>query len=99
MNIQSRAYRDDADLVRMRQLVMVGQQANIPASYMHPGCLDWATQCPPADRAMPLNLRLWESLDHDKSLPDLVAWAIFAHNEGSFDLFVHPRMGRHFMKP
>jgi len=92
MNIQSRAYRDDADLVRMRQLVMIGQQANIPASYMHPGCLDWATQGPPADHAMPLNLRLWESLDHDESLPDLVAWAIFAHNEGSFDLFVHPTL-------
>lgn len=31
----------------MRQLVMVGAQANIPASYMHPGCLDWDIYYPP----------------------------------------------------
>lgn len=76
----------------MRQLVMTGHQAKIPASYMHPGYLDWATHSPPADRAMPLNLRLWEASDHAESPPDLVAWAIFAHNEGSFDLFIHPAL-------
>ncbi len=74
----------------MRQLVMVGRQANISASYMHPGNLDWATHAPPADKAMHLNLRLWERVDVDQ--PTLEAWAIFAHNEGSFDLFVHPAL-------
>ena len=46
MNIRARPYRDHTDLVRMQHLVMVGRQANIPASYMHPGSLVWATQYP-----------------------------------------------------
>jgi hypothetical protein len=40
MKIQERPYRYKADLASMRQLLMVGRQANIPAFYMHPGCLD-----------------------------------------------------------
>ena len=90
MNIQARPYRDLADLASMRYLVMVGRQATIPASYMHPGYLDWATHYPPADQAIHHNLRVWEDADVDP--PTLVAWAIFAHNEGSFDLFVHPTL-------
>ncbi|HKF95476.1 MAG TPA: hypothetical protein VKB96_12955, partial [Gammaproteobacteria bacterium] len=43
MNIQARPYRDATDFLRMRQLVIDGRQANISASYMHPGCLDWDT--------------------------------------------------------
>ncbi len=90
MHVQARPYRDHAHLVRMQHLVMVGRQATIPASYMHPGSLAWATQYPPADQAMQHNLRLWERVDIDP--PTLAAWAIFAHNEGSFDLFVHPSL-------
>jgi ribosomal protein S18 acetylase RimI-like enzyme len=90
MQIQARLYRDHTDLTRMRHLVMVGCQANIPASYMHPGSLDWATHYPRADPAIHHNLRLWEQVDADP--PTLVAWAIFAHHEGSFDLFVHPTL-------
>ena len=74
----------------MRHLVMVGRHAKVPASYMHPGSLDWATHYPPADQAMPRNLRLWERVD--TAQPTLAAWAVFAHNEGSFDLFVHPTL-------
>ena len=88
MKIQARSYHNHTDLVAMRRLVMNGRQANIPASYMHPGSLDWATHYPPADKAIQQNLRLWERLDDDAST--LLAWAILAHNEGSFDLFVHP---------
>ena len=90
MNIQARPYRDPRDLVRMQHLVMVGRQATIPASYMHPGSLAWATHYPHADQEMHRNLRLWECVDTDP--PTLEAWAIFAHNEGSFDLFVHPSL-------
>jgi mycothiol synthase len=90
MNIRARPYRDHTDLVRMQHLVMVGRQANILASYMHPGSLAWATHHPPADQAMQRNLRLWERVDIDP--PTLEAWAIFAHNEGTFDLFVHPSL-------
>ena len=88
MKIQARPYHNHADLLRMQHLVMVGCQANIPASYLHPGSLTWATYYPPADQAMPHNLHLWERVDVDP--PTLAAWAILAHNEGSFDLFVHP---------
>ena len=90
MKIQARPYRDHTDLVRMQHLVMVGRQANIPASYMHPGSLAWATHYPPADQQMHHNLRVWEYVDRDP--PTLAAWAIHAHNEGSFDLFVHPSL-------
>src|SRR4051794_22881477 len=90
MNIQARPYRDHTDLVRMQQLVMVGSQANIPASYLHPGSLAWAIYYPPADQARHHNLRLWERID--RAPPTLEAWAIHAHNEGSFDLFVHPSL-------
>jgi mycothiol synthase len=88
--LQARPYRDLTDLALMRHLVMVGRQANISASYLHPGSLDWATHYPPNDQAMHRNLRLWERVDADQ--PTLLAWAILAHNEGSFDLFVHPTL-------
>jgi mycothiol synthase len=90
MKIQARPYRDNMDLADMRQLLMAGRQANIPASYMHPGCLDWATHYPPDEQANRRNLRLWERVDENQ--PALQAWAIFLHREGSFDLFVHPAL-------
>jgi GNAT superfamily N-acetyltransferase len=88
MHIQARPYRDPEDFEPMRQLVMVGRRAGIPASYMHPGCLDWATHNPPDEAANRRNLRLWERVDGYQ--PALAAWAIFLQNEGSFDLFMHP---------
>jgi GNAT superfamily N-acetyltransferase len=74
----------------MRQLLVDGSQAKIPASYMHPGCLDWATHCPPDEQARRRNIRLWERIPEDP--PALAAWAIFLPNEETFDLFVHPRL-------
>ncbi len=72
----------------MRQLLMDGSQANISASYMHPGCLDLPTHMPPDEMVMRRNLRLWEPVDGDQ--PALAAWAIYLPWYGSFDLFVHP---------
>ena len=60
MKLQARPYRDPADLIPMRQLVMTGRQTKIPASYMHPGCLDWDTYYPTDEEANRRNLRLWE---------------------------------------
>jgi hypothetical protein len=37
MNLHARPYRDTTDLAHMRHLLMAGHQANISASYMHPG--------------------------------------------------------------
>ncbi len=90
MQIQARAYRDETDLERMRALVIDGTHAKIPASYMHPGCLDWATHYPPDEQANQRNLYLWERVDGYH--PALQAWAIFLQNEGSFDLFVQPAL-------
>jgi mycothiol synthase len=90
MILRARPYRSVDDLERMRRLVMVGTKAGISASYLHPGSLDWATHYPPADQAPQDNLRLWEQVDAEQ--PRLTAWAIFAHNEESFDLFVHPTL-------
>jgi GNAT superfamily N-acetyltransferase len=74
----------------MRQLLMAGTQANISASYMHPGCLDWDTHYPPDDQENQRNLRLWESMGEDR--PTLEAWAICSRHEGTFDLFVGPAL-------
>jgi GNAT superfamily N-acetyltransferase len=74
----------------MRQLLMAGSQANIPASYMHPGCLDWHTHYPPDEQENRRDIRLWEHMAEDR--PALAAWAIFSRHEGSFDLFVHPAL-------
>ncbi len=90
MNLQARPYRDASDFVPMRQLLMEGTQANISASYMHPGCLDWAMHRPPDEQANRRDLWLWEDMSGDK--PVLQAWAIFARHEGSFDLFVSPAL-------
>jgi len=90
MNIQARPYRDNTDLARMRQLVMTGSQANISASYMHPGCLDWDTHYPPDEQENRRNLRLWERIGEDQSA--LAAWAICSRHEGTFDLFVGPAL-------
>ena len=90
MKIQGRPYRNNVDLVNMRQLLMIGKQSNLPISYMHPGCLDWATHYPPDEQENRRNLQLWERFDGDR--PVLEAWAIFLYKEGSFDLFVHPAL-------
>ena len=90
MKIESRSYRDATDLVRMRQLLMVGKQAHIPASYAHPGTLDWATHCPPDEQANRRDIRLWERVGESEGPAALEAWAIFLRHENTFDLFVSP---------
>jgi mycothiol synthase len=90
MKIQSRPYRDKTDMAAMRQLLVVGSQTQIPASYMHPGYLDWDTHYPPDEQGNRRNLRLWERLGEDP--PALEAWAICSRHEGTFDLFVHPAL-------
>jgi GNAT superfamily N-acetyltransferase len=90
MKLQARPYRDATDLTLMRQLLMLGGQARIPASYMHPGCLDWDTQYPPDEGANQRNLWLWERVDRDP--PILEAWAMLSRREGTFDLFVSPAL-------
>lgn len=74
----------------MKQLLMAGSQAKIPASYMHPGCLDWDIHCPPDEQENRRNLHLWERVDADQ--PTLEAWAMYWRNEGTFDLFVSPAL-------
>lgn len=90
MKLQNRPYRDPTDLVAMRHLLMVGRQANIPASYMHPGCLDFDTQYPPDEQENRCNLLLWERVDEEP--PIVEAWAMFWRHEGTFDLFVSPAL-------
>ena len=95
MKLQARPYRDATDLAHMKQLLMAGSQANISASYMHPGLLDYHThypdmRYPPAEQANRRNLRLWENMEEEP--PTLAAWAIFSRLEASFDLFVQPAL-------
>ncbi len=92
MKIQSRPYRDPTDFARMRHLLMIGKQANIPASYMHPGCLDWDTQYPPSEQENQRNLLLWERRGESADEPALEAWAMYWQHEGTFDLFVSPTL-------
>lgn len=87
MTIQARPYRDPTDFAPMRHLLMTGKQANIPASYMHPGCLDFDTHYPPSEQDNQRNLRLWERADKT-----LEAWAMYWRHEGTFDLFVSPTL-------
>ncbi|MFN8445386.1 MAG: GNAT family N-acetyltransferase [Caldilineaceae bacterium] len=88
MNLQARPYQDPADVVPMKQLLIIGSRSQTPASYMHPGILDWAIYYPPDEVANRRNLRLWQ--DQDTTPPTLLAWAIFFTHEDTFDLFVHP---------
>lgn len=74
----------------MQQLVIVGAQAHIPASYMHPGCLDWDTQYPPDEAANRRNILLWERAGAGE--PQLEAWAICSRHEGTFDICVSPAL-------
>ena len=60
----------------MRRLLMAGAQAKIPASYMHPGYLDWDTHCPPDEQENRRNLLLWESVEEirqSRSVGDALA--------------------------
>ena len=92
MKIKSRPYHDPTDFVAMRQLLMLGKRANIAASYMHPGCLDWDTHFPPNEQDNRRNLRLWERSVQDQAKPMLEAWAMYWRHEGTFDLFVSPKL-------
>jgi mycothiol synthase len=91
MNIQARPYRDSTDFVCMRQLLVTGRQANISASYTHPGFLDRDTHYPPNEQENRRNLRLWERAG-GADQPTLEAWGIFWQLEGKFDLFVSPAL-------
>ena len=88
MKLQSRPYRDLGDIAHLRQLVVQGARAHIPASYMHPGCLDWALFYPPDEAANRRDIVLWERVDAGE--PALQAFALFSRHERSFDLFVSP---------
>lgn len=88
MEIQPRSYRNDADLAAMRQLLIDGCRSQLPASYIHPGNLDWLTHNPPNEQQRKRNILLWEEGGQNQA--DLAAWAIFLPNEETFDLFVHP---------
>jgi hypothetical protein len=88
VDIQARPYRDAMDLARMRHLLATGSQANIPASYMHPGYLDFDTHCPPDEPENQRDFRLWEGMDADEYQPTLEAWSMFWRNEAAFDVFV-----------
>jgi mycothiol synthase len=91
MNLHARPYRDASDMARMRQLLMDGKQANIRASYMHPGCLDFDTHCPPSEQENRRNLQLWERAG-EAGPPTLEAWAMYWQHERTFDLFVSPAL-------
>lgn len=86
MNLQARPYHDSTDLEGMRQLLTAGVQSGAPASYMHPGVLDWMLHYPPDAAANRRDIRLWERSGETERA--LAAWAIFARHEGTFDLFV-----------
>jgi GNAT superfamily N-acetyltransferase len=88
MEIYSRPYRDSNDLARMRQLLVVGSQAKIPASYMHPGFFDLETHYPPDDEIRRRNIWLWEHASERHAA--LAAWAFFIPSEEAFDVFMHP---------
>ena len=92
MKMQARPYRDKMDLARMRQLLVTGTRANIPASYIHPGALDWGKHYPPDEQENRRNIRLWERVIESEGQPALEAWAIFLRHEGTFDLFVSPAL-------
>jgi mycothiol synthase len=74
----------------MRQLLVAGAQANVPASYTHPGALDWALHYPPDEQENRRNIQLWENMDGVP--PTLEAWAIFLRHDGAFDLYVSPAL-------
>ncbi len=60
MELTARPYRNDMDRAKMRQLLVISTQANISASYMHPGVLDRATRSSPDEQANRRNVLIWE---------------------------------------
>jgi GNAT superfamily N-acetyltransferase len=74
----------------MRRLLVEGARSGTPASYMHPGVLDWITHYPPDEEANRRDIRLWEHADGTERT--LAAWAIFNRHEGTFDLFADHRL-------
>ena len=95
MATNGRPYRTPADLLRMRELLMRGRAAQIPASYMHPGELYWMTYYPPDEEANRRDIRIWEFVPgsaEEADGGDLAAWAIYCVLEETFDLFVHPTL-------
>ncbi len=107
MAINGRPYRTPADLLRMRDLLMQGRAAQIPASYMHPGELYWMTYYPPDEEANRRDIRVWEfapgARGEDRgsgsaepagwdNRSELAGWAIYSALEETFDLFVHPTL-------
>lgn len=91
MKLNLRAYRELADVARMRTMLADGIQANCSASYMPPGYLDWDTHYPPDEAENRRNLLLWErSSETGEGQPVLEAWATYSRHEKTFDLFVSP---------
>lgn len=98
MKIQARPYHDHMDLVRMRELLVVGSHAQILASYMHPDCLDWATHYPPDEQTRQRNIQVWIYIDED--MPRLAAWAIFYTRKAVlFCLYTLMYIEHRYMRP
>jgi GNAT superfamily N-acetyltransferase len=74
----------------MRDLLVLGAQAQIAASYMHPGVLNWMAYFPPDEEENRRNIRVWEFVGEART--HLAAWALLSRHEGTFDLFVHPAL-------
>lgn len=90
MSIQARPYRDSSDFTPMRRLLVAGLQSGIPASYMHPGVLDFAMHFPPDEEANRRDILLWMEDVEDE--PQLAAWAYHFRHEGTFDFFISPAL-------
>lgn len=90
MKLHARPYRDASDLAWMRRLLVQGVQSGAPASYAHPGFLDFVTHFPADEEARRNNLRLWEGTDSAGAW--LAAWAIFSRHDDTFDLFIDHRL-------
>ena len=82
-----RAYQSEADLARMRDLLIAGRAAHNGSYYIHIGDLNWWLYRPPDEAQRRNGIRLWET---DVDGEPLLAWAFAPPGDNTLDVYVHP---------
>jgi ribosomal protein S18 acetylase RimI-like enzyme len=87
-DIELRPFRDEADLDKMRAILVKGREARGPTYYVHVGDLNWWVFYLDQDEDLRQRAHLWERRQDGV----VVGWALVSPRFSAFDLFVHPEV-------
>jgi mycothiol synthase len=84
--LEPHSYRNFSDFEKVKQLLMLGRQANNGTYYFHVGDVQWWLFYPDESAEFPERIVFWEEGD------EVLGWCLFTPKQNVYDLVVHPRL-------